>query len=158
MLKSDSLYPFNKIDDYINKDSFLLNDNLLFELEKSELLGRGGASYPTFKKVKSVLDEEAFPKYIICNADEGEPGNFKDKYLLENNPYIVIEGIILLAKLLEINEAYIYIREEYDLCKKRVEEALEETKKYQPNINIKLKFGAGSYLCGEEFALISSIE
>lgn len=142
--------------------------DLVREVKASGLRGRGGAGYPTGLKMEAVLSASDFPKYIICNADEGEPGNFKDKYLIENDPYQLLEGMIIAAYAMGVNKGYIYIRGEYNkpisIMKETIENALKRGylgknilgKNY--DFDIEIKSGAGSYVCGEEFALIESIE
>ncbi|MFO7637346.1 MAG: NADH-ubiquinone oxidoreductase-F iron-sulfur binding region domain-containing protein [Clostridia bacterium] len=142
--------------------------DLVREVKASGLRGRGGAGFPTGLKMEAVFNADDFPKYIICNADEGEPGNFKDKYLIENDPYQLLEGIIIAAYAMGVNKGYIYIRGEYNkpirIMKETIENAVEKGylgkdilgKNY--DFDIEIKSGAGSYVCGEEFALIESIE
>ncbi len=161
------------IDDYIDKGGYQIIDNLadknkldlIKRVEDVKLYGRGGASFLTYLKMRDVYEENG-EKYLICNADEGEPGNFKDKYLLENNPHQLIEGMIIAAMIVGVEIGYIYIREEYQKAKDILEIALasaREKKYLGENIwgfkfDIVLFSGAGSYLCGEETALISSLE
>jgi len=139
--------------------------DLIKKVADVQLYGRGGANFPTYLKMQDVY-EGSNPKYLICNADEGEPGNFKDKYLLENNPHQLIEGMIIAAFIVGAEVGYIYIREEYQKAKEILEKAISEArdKNYLGaniwgfNFDIILFSGAGSYLCGEETALISSLE
>jgi NADH:ubiquinone oxidoreductase subunit F (NADH-binding) len=143
-------------------------EELVEEVKKSGLRGRGGAGFPTGIKMESVLKTNEYPKYIVCNADEGEPGNFKDKYLLENDPHQLLEGIIIAAYAMGTGKGYIYIRGEYAESIKIITRAIEkaEGKGYiGKNImgsgfdfELEIKSGAGAYICGEEFALIESIE
>ena len=138
------------------------------EIKKSKLRGRGGAGFPTGIKMESILKSDVSPKYLVCNADEGEPGNFKDKYLLEKDPHQLLEGIIISAYATGVEKGYIYIRGEYDksieLFKKAIEDAKangfigQNIKDSGFNFDIEIKSGAGAYICGEEFALIESIE
>ena len=138
------------------------------EIKKSNLRGRGGAGFPMGIKMESVLKSDVYPKYLVCNADEGEPGNFKDKYLLENDPHQLLEGIIISAYATGVEKGYIYIRGEYDksieLFNKAIEDAKangligQNIKDSGFNFDIEVKSGAGAYICGEEFALIESIE
>ena len=163
------------INDYINMDGYkainkALNNNanfLIEEIKTSGLIGKGGANFPTGIKVETVAKQEGI-KYLICNADEGEPGNFKDKYLIEHDPHSLIEGMIILSYIIGCDKAYIYVREEYDKSRNTLIEAIKQAKEngFLGNnilntgfsLEIEIHSGAGSYLCGEECALISSIE
>ncbi len=141
---------------------------VIAEVKKSGLKGRGGAGFPTGVKWDFAIKEDADKKYMICNADEGEPGTFKDRYLLEKRPVKVLEGIMIGAYAIGADEGFIYIRGEYDraikIFKKVVEEA-EEEKLLGKNVldsDFNFKFhvvrGAGAYVCGDETSLINSIE
>ncbi len=132
---------------------------LIERVKEIKLYGRGGANFPTWMKMNDVFKQEGL-KYLICNADEGEPGNFKDKFLLENNPHQLIEGMIIAAHIVGASVAYVYIREEYDLAKKKLLKAINEAKirGFLDDLKLIVFSGAGSYLCGEESALISSLE
>lgn len=144
----------------IEKNSIENKDKLIEEIKISGLTGRGGAYFPTYLKIADVIKSSG-EKYLICNADEGEPGNFKDKYLIEHDPHMIIEGMIILANIINAKKAYIYIREEYDKARQILNKALKEAKANNlitDNFDIEIFSGAGSYLCGEEFALIASIE
>uniref|UniRef100_UPI0035618AC4 NADH-ubiquinone oxidoreductase-F iron-sulfur binding region domain-containing protein n=1 Tax=Lutibacter sp. TaxID=1925666 RepID=UPI0035618AC4 len=138
-------------------------------ITKSELSGRGGAFFPTAKKWLACKESESVKKYIICNADEGEPGTFKDKSVIENMPGLLIEGMIIAAYITGAKEGFIYLRAEYKFLQKKLENTLEYF--YQNaflgknicgiknfDFNIKIQLGAGSYVCGEEKALIESLE
>ncbi len=138
-------------------------------ITKSELSGRGGAFFPTAKKWLACKESKSVKKYIICNADEGEPGTFKDKSVIENMPGLLIEGMIIAAYITGAKEGFIYLRAEYKFLQKKLENTLEDF--YQNtflgknicgiknfDFNIKIQLGAGSYVCGEEKALIESLE
>ena len=143
-------------------------DAVLNEIKNSGLRGRGGAGFPTGVKWELVKKEKSESKYLICNGDEGDPGAFMDRMLLESYPYRVIEGIIITAYATGIHEGYFYIRAEYPLAVKRIRKALEvcyENNYLGDNIlgsgfNLSLQIyeGAGAFVCGEETALIASIE
>jgi NADH:ubiquinone oxidoreductase subunit F (NADH-binding) len=143
-------------------------DDLIEEIRLSGLKGRGGAGFPSYSKLDAVRKIEADTKYLVCNADEGEPGNFKDKYLLENDPHQLLEGMMIEAYLAGCTTGYIYIRGEYDLARTRIKRAVVQARErgYLGDkilgtdfcFDIQVKTGAGSYICGEEFALIESIE
>lgn len=143
-------------------------EEIVAEIKESGLKGRGGAGFPTGVKWDFALQETGEPKYMICNADEGEPGTFKDRYLLEYQPYKVLEGIIIAAYATGATDGYIYIRGEYaepiDIFADVIEKAREEDI-LGDNIlgtdfsfDLKLVKGAGAYVCGDETSLINSIE
>lgn len=164
------------IEDYIKADGYkalkkaLATDTirLMEEIHKSRLRGRGGAGFPVATKVIALAKETNDDKYVICNADEGEPGNFKDRYLMENDPHQIIEGMIIIAFQARATKGYIYIRGEYNHSHNTMQWAIDEAKKHNYlgnnilnsgfNFDIEIRSGAGSYVCGEEFALIESIE
>ncbi len=137
-------------------------------IEKSGLRGRGGGGFPTGKKWKFAAAEKAQQKYLICNADEGDPGAFMDRAVIEGDPHKLIEGMAIAAYGIGASKAYIYIRAEYPLAIKRLEIALKQATEYGLlgkdifgtgfNFEIKVKMGAGAFVCGEETALIHSIE
>jgi len=141
---------------------------VLDEVKKSGLRGRGGAGFPTGVKWQFCHDAPGDIKYVICNADEGDPGAFMDRALLEGDPHAVLEGILIGAYAIGATEGYIYIRAEYPLAIHRLRIALEQMKKcglLGKNImnsgfefHIKIKEGAGAFVCGEETALMASIE
>lgn len=128
-------------------------------LDDKGLLGRGGASFPTGKKWKIAKDTSADEKYVICNADEGEPGTFKDKYIIENIPENLIEGILIACSVVQAKRAFIYLRGEYEYLagglKKKIDEIVSASKS---DVNIEIVLGQGAYICGEETAIIKSIE
>jgi NADH:ubiquinone oxidoreductase subunit F (NADH-binding) len=135
---------------------------------KSGLRGLGGAGYPTASKWKLCLNAKNSPKYLVCNADEGDPGAYMDRSLLESDPHIVLEGMLIGAYAVNCNRGFIYIRAEYPLAIKRVKVALEQMRQFNflgKNIlgsdfsfDIEIREGAGAFVCGEETALIASIE
>lgn len=143
-------------------------NEVVMALEDSNLRGRGGAAFPTGLKWKFVAMEESDVKYVICNADEGEPGTFKDKILLNGSPMQIIEGMIIAAYAAKASKGYIYIRGEYPKTRKILIEAvgiLRDEGYLGDNIlgqdfcfDIDIRSGAGAYVCGEETALIESIE
>ncbi|MFW5988334.1 MAG: complex I 51 kDa subunit family protein [bacterium] len=138
------------------------------EIKESKLKGRGGAGFPTGLKWELALKEDSEQKYMICNGDEGEPGTFKDRYLMENNPLKVLEGIIIAAYTIGAEQGYIYIRGEYTKSIKVFEKLIKESREkgilgeniFNSNFNFDLKLvkGAGAYVCGDETSLINSIE
>jgi len=137
-------------------------------VEKSGLRGRGGGGFLTGKKWKFALNTPANQKYLICNADEGDPGAFMDRAVIEGDPHRLIEGMAIAAYGIGASKSYVYIRAEYPLAIKRLKIALQQAKEYgllgenifgsRVNIEIKVKTGAGAFVCGEETALINSIE
>lgn len=144
------------------------SDEIIEEVKASSLRGRGGAGFPTGMKWSFVPRDSPKPKYIICNADESEPGTFKDRYLLERDPHALIEGILIAAFALGAETSYIYYRGEYNYLIGVMEKAIEEAKSANligENIlgsdfkcNLYTHTGAGAYICGEETALLSSLE
>lgn len=143
-------------------------DEVCAIIEKSGLRGRGGAGFPTGKKWRFALNEQSKQKYLICNADEGDPGAFMDRAVIEGDPYRLLEGMTIAAYAIGASKAYVYIRAEYPLAIERLKIALEKTKFLGLlgenildsgfNLEIVIKKGAGAFVCGEETALIHSIE
>lgn len=134
-------------------------EQLLEELEKSGLRGLGGAGFPTFRKWQAVRAEPG-PRYAVINADEGEPGTFKDRYYLEREPHSFLEGALVSAWAVEADALYIYLRDEYPGLMAVLREAIGELEAaglVEPGFVI-LRRGAGAYICGEESALIESLE
>jgi len=128
-------------------------------LNKKRIVGRGGASFPVSDKWKYAIDTSSDKKYVICNADEGEPGTFKDKFILIKNPETLIEGIIIAAETIGADESFIYLRGEYEELKKNLETKIKKIqKKSKTKVSIQIIIGAGAYICGEETAIIKSIE
>ncbi|MCL1826664.1 MAG: NADH-quinone oxidoreductase subunit NuoF [Candidatus Cloacimonetes bacterium] len=139
-------------------------------VKKSGLRGRGGAGFPTGNKWAFVKGAEHTPKYVICNADEGDPGAFMDRSLLEGDPHRVIEGMMIAAYATGASRGFFYIRAEYPLAIKRILKAIEDCKKNDLlgegtkilgsnfEFDIEVRTGAGAFVCGEETALISSVE
>ena len=137
----------------------------------AKLRGRGGAGFPTGLKNKFAYDacfEESCQKYIVCNADEGEPGTFKDRIIMEQDPHLLLEGIIIAAYIIRANKGYIYVRGEYTDSIKKLRSAIDQAKSNGFigdnilnsgfNFDLEIKLGAGSYLCGEELTLLESLE
>ena len=138
------------------------------EVKKSGLRGRGGAGFPAGMKWSFIAKPEGVPRHLVCNADESEPGTFKDRYLMEFIPHLLIEGLIVSSFALGSNDTYIYIRGEYAWIVDILEQAINEAKNNGFlgnnilgtgfNCNIHVQRGAGAYICGEETALIESLE
>ena len=143
-------------------------DEILEEVKTSGLRGRGGAGFPTGLKWSFLAKPEGVPRHLLCNADESEPGTFKDRYLMEKIPHLLIEGMIASSYALGANSSYIYIRGEYMFVMKIVEKAIAEAyangwlgKNIQGSgydLDLTITCGAGAYICGEETALIESLE
>ncbi len=168
----------SSIDDYINSGGYKAARKaiscdpveIIDEMVKSSLRGRGGAGFSTGlkKKFTSEACMRCEQKYLVCNADEGEPGTFKDRIIMENDPHRLIEGMIIAAYAIGASKAYIYIRGEYyksiDMLQKAINDAGERGFLGKNIFNsifstdIEIKLGAGSYLCGEELTLLESLE
>ncbi len=164
------------IDDYIYSQGYLALEQVLsltpeqviVEIKNSGLSGRGGAGFPTWFKWEATREEKIPVKYVICNADEGDPGAFMDRSLLEGDPHTVLEGMTIAAYAIGAAEGIIYVRAEYPLAIKRLEIAIEQANNrgfLGTNIlgspfsfQIIIKQGAGAFVCGEETALIASLE
>jgi [NiFe] hydrogenase diaphorase moiety large subunit len=153
----------------LSKLSQLQPDGVIEEIKKSELAGRGGAYYPTWKKWEAAKQQPATPKYVICNADEGEPGTFKDRVLMNSQAKSMIEGMIICGYTIGASHGIIYLRGEYWWLKNKLDNAIKEYEqtgllgKNCGKINgfdfdIRVQMGAGSYVCGEETALLESLE
>jgi len=165
------------IDDYIKYDGYKAVKKALQNYSQLEVIdivyesgirGRGGGGFPTGVKWKFSYEAHGDSKYIICNADEGDPGAFMDRSILEGNPHSVLEGMMIAGYAIGAQEAYIYIRAEYPLALKRLKTAISDCEKKgylgenifgsDVSFTIKIKEGAGAFVCGEETALIASIE
>ena len=145
-------------------------DRVIQEVIDAKLLGRGGAAFPTGKKWEAVAQQwdSSHPHYVICNADESEPGTFKDRILMEGDPFAILEGMTIAAFATGAEKGYIYIRGEYPVALERLQSAIREAKAQHflgDNIwgrgfsfDIGIRRGAGAYICGEETALFNSIE
>jgi NADH-quinone oxidoreductase subunit F len=143
-------------------------EGVINELLDSMLLGRGGAAFPTGRKWAAVARQPRRPHFLICNADESEPGTFKDRVLLEGDPFSVIESMTIAAYATGCERGYIYLRGEYPLAERRLEHAMEQARERRllgddifrqgQRFEIELRKGAGAYICGEETAIFASIE
>ena len=144
------------------------SEDIISELKKSKLVGRGGAAFPTGLKWEFAKESKESPKYVVCNADEGEPGIFKDRLILENDPHLLLEGMIICALAIKAETGFIYIRGEYFKAHEVLKKAIKEAEKEKllgknilgSNISFKINLyrGAGAYVCGEETALLDSLE
>ena len=143
-------------------------DEVINEVKTAGIRGRGGAGFPTGLKWSFIPKQSAMPKYVCCNADEGEPGTFKDRVIIENDPHLLLEGMVIAGYAIGAKVSYIYIRGEFAFGAKRLEDAIDEAYAkgfLGKNIlgkgfdyDIYVHRGAGAYICGEETALIDSIE
>lgn len=176
-LKNCGVIDPENIDEYIAFDGFkalekvlttMTRDEVIEEISKSGLRGRGGAGFPTGKKWSFVKAEPDGQKYVICNADEGDPGAFMDRSILEGDPNSVIEAMAIAGYAIGADKGYIYVRAEYPIAVKRLQIAIDQERKYgilgkkifgtDFNFDVEIRLGAGAFVCGEETALIESIE
>jgi len=165
-----------KIDEYVKQGGYkavrkalqeMKPEGILEEVKKANLRGRGGAGFPAGVKWGFVPQVDK-PKYLCVNADEGEPGTFKDRYIMSHNPHMLLEGIIITSYCVGIHSAYIYIRGEYEAVAQRLEEAISEAYdkgflgknilNSEFDLDVIVHRGAGAYICGEETALLESLE
>ncbi|OSS41629.1 NAD-dependent formate dehydrogenase beta subunit [Desulfurella amilsii] len=161
------------IEDYIRLGGFLALKNSLSQspqsiidkIKKADIRGRGGAFFPAYIKWQTVLNESSDTKYVICNADEGDSGSFADRLIIENDPFSLIEAMIIAGIAVGAKEGIIYLRSEYTNAKNILQKAIDVA--YKKNylgknesycFDLKLAIGAGAYVCGEETALIESLE
>ena len=177
LLKDSGLIDPYKIEDYIAVGGFralekalteMTPEQIIAEIKRSGLRGRGGGGFPTGVKWELCRTAPGDPKYIICNADEGNPGCFQDRGVIESNPHSLLEGMIIGAYAIGANEGFIYIRHEYPLVVKIIRQAILQARENNLlgenilgsgfNFDIEIQLGAGAYVCGEETALIASIE
>ncbi|MEK9906507.1 MAG: NADH-ubiquinone oxidoreductase-F iron-sulfur binding region domain-containing protein, partial [Gammaproteobacteria bacterium] len=139
-------------------DQKISKDDAVNILESSELKGLGGAGFPAGRKWRILRDQQA-PRLLAVNIDEGEPGTFKDRYYLESDPHRFFEGMLIASKVVGIDKIYIYLRDEYPAVKIIMEKELDKIKaKFDGIPEIEMRRGAGAYICGEESAMIESIE
>lgn len=144
-------------------------EDVIEQIKKSGLRGRGGAGFPTWFKWNAALGSKATPKYLVCNADEGDPGAFMDRAVIEGDPHGLIEGMMIGARAMGAEEGIVYVRAEYPLAIKRLTLAIEQAREKGfigkdifglkgVNFEMRIKAGAGAFVCGEETALIASLE
>jgi NADH-quinone oxidoreductase subunit F len=167
----------NSMEDYLKRGGYealaralskMSPEKVIDEVEKAGLRGRGGAGFPTGTKWRFCRQSPGEVKYLICNADEGDPGAFMDRTLLEGNPHLVLEGMIIGGYAMGAKEGYVYVRAEYPTAIRHLENALAQCRELGLlgedilgsgfDFNISLKVGAGAFVCGEETALMRSIE
>ena len=166
-----------KIDDYIANDGYAALGKVLTEMTPEQVIqtmldsglrGRGGAGFPTGLKWKFAAGNQADQKYVCCNADEGDPGAFMDRSVLEGDPHVVLEAMAIAGYAIGASQGYIYVRAEYPIAVKRLQIAIDQAHEYGLlgedifgtgfNFDIQLRLGAGAFVCGEETALMTSIE
>ncbi|NMC78257.1 MAG: NADH-quinone oxidoreductase subunit NuoF [Chloroflexi bacterium] len=176
VLQRAGLIDPTSIEDYILHDGYqalgkalsMSPTEVIAEIEKAGLRGRGGAGFPTGMKWRFVAKAEGDPKYVICNADESEPGTFKDRLILEGDPHSILESMTIAAYAVGAREGYIYVRGEYNLAQERLSMAIGQAEEMgflgehifgtDFSFHLHIHSGAGAYICGEETALIESIE
>ncbi len=165
------------IDEYIAFDGYRALERVLREMDPEEVIeiiknsglrGRGGAGFPTGKKWELTKSYESDQKYVVCNADEGDPGAFMDRSILEGDPHSVLEAMMIAGFAIGANKGYIYVRAEYPIAVKRLQKAIDQAKEYgilgkeifgtNFDFDIEIRLGAGAFVCGEETALLESIE
>ena len=144
----------------LQKARAMTSDQVIAEVEAAGLIGRGGAAFPTGLKWKFTRAAEGAPKYVVCNADESEPGTFKDRVLMEHRPHLLLEGIALTAYAVGTDHAIIFIRGEYPKATQILQDAIAEAAAagLLGALTIEVRRGAGAYICGEETALFEAIE
>ncbi len=177
VLKQCGMVDPNDISEYIALDGYSAARKSILEMTDKEvcdeilasgLRGRGGGGFPTGRKWDLTRIQKSEEKYVICNGDEGDPGAFMDRSVMEGNPHSVIEGMMIAAKAIGANKGYVYVRLEYPLAVKRIKKAVEDAEKlgilgkniFGSNFSFTMEImeGAGAFVCGEETALMSSIE
>lgn len=165
------------IDEYIARDGYLALEKVLFEMSAEQVLaelktaglrGRGGAGFPTWMKWDLTRKATGERKYVVCNADEGDPGAYMDRSTIEGDPHSIIEAMTICGKTIGANNGYVYIRAEYPLAIERLKTAIKQSKEYGllgKNIlgsgfdfDLEIRLGAGAFVCGEETALLQSME
>ncbi len=176
-LKNKGLIDPEKIEEYIARDGYqaaakalssMTPEQIIAEIKASGLRGRGGAGFPTGLKWELCSRVPGPLKYILCNGDEGDPGAFMDRSVMEADPHVVLEGMIIGAKAIGASKGYIYVRAEYPLAVQRLQKAIDDARAYGLlgedilgtgfNLDIEIYQGAGAFVCGEETALMRSLE
>ena len=176
-LKNCGVVNPEEIDEYIAFDGYKALEKVLKEMTQDEVIdvikdsglrGRGGAGFPTGKKWELTKASEGDQKYVVCNADEGDPGAFMDRSILEGDPHSVLEAMAIAGYAIGANKGYIYVRAEYPIAVQRLKIAIEQARDYgllgenifdtDFSFDIEIRLGAGAFVCGEETALLESIE
>ncbi len=177
VLRNKGIIDPEKIDDYLARDGYIAMekvltsmspDEVIEEVKNSGLRGRGGAGFPTGVKWKIASQQKKTPKYLIANCDEGDPGAYMDRSLIESDPHAVVEGMFIAGYAIGSSEAFIYIRTEYQLALERMKTAIAQAREYGLlgkdilgfgfDFDIEIRGGSGAFVCGEETSLIHSIE
>jgi bidirectional [NiFe] hydrogenase diaphorase subunit len=177
VLENSGVIDPDRIEDYVAANGYtalikvlteMTGREVIEEVTKSGLRGRGGAGYPTGLKWSTVAKSVGTQKYVICNADEGDPGAFMDRSILEGDPHRVLEGMAIAGYAIGAQQGYIYVRGEYGLAIQRLQTAIKQAEREHLlgtrileqgfQFRIDLRIGAGAFVCGEETALIASIE
>jgi len=176
-LRNRGMIDPEQIDEYIARDGYtalakaltrMKPAQIIEEIKASGLRGRGGAGFPTGRKWELARASKGRTKYIVCNADEGDPGAFMDRSIIESDPHSVLEGMIIGARAIGASHGYVYIRNEYPLARERLVKAIQQAREYGLlgedifgtgfNFDISIHRGAGAFVCGEETSLIASLE
>lgn len=162
--------------DYLERDGYaalrkaltMTPDEIITEMEKSGLRGRGGAGFPTGRKWRTAAGYDVFPKYVVCNGDEGDPGAFMDRSILEGDPHSVLEGMAICALSIGASEGFLYIRDEYDMAVHAINAAIRQAEDAGylgddvllsgKSLHLSVVRGGGAFVCGESTALMASIE
>ncbi|NDJ76825.1 MAG: NADH-quinone oxidoreductase subunit L [Chloroflexi bacterium] len=177
VLENSGVVDPESIEDYLTRQGYealmialteMSSAEVIDEVVRSGLRGRGGGGYPTGLKWQTVAKAMGDTKYVICNGDEGDPGAFMDRSVLESDPHRIVEGMVIAAYAVGAQKGYIYVRAEYPLAIERLKLALRQARRHGVlgdnilgtgfNFNIEIRLGAGAYVCGEETALMASIE
>ena len=176
-LRNCGAMEYNSLDAYISRDGYLAaartlteknSTDIIDEVKKSGLKGRGGAGFPTGVKWEAGFRAESDRKFLVCNADEGDPGAFMDRSIIEGDPHTLIEGMIIGGYAIGANMGYVYVRAEYPIAVERLTAAIKEARERgllgcklfgsDFTFDLEIRIGAGAFVCGEETALMSSIE
>lgn len=177
VLENSGVIDPDRLEDYVAADGYtglikalteMTPREVIDQITKSGLRGRGGAGYPTGLKWSTVSKAVGTQKYVICNADEGDPGAFMDRSVLESDPHRVLEGMLIAAHAVGASEGYLYVRAEYPLAIKRLRNAIRQAERVgllgsnicgtRFSFRVDVRLGAGAFVCGEETALIASVE
>lgn len=177
VLNNCGVLDYSSIDGYISREGYIgfakailemTPKKVVNELKESGLRGRGGGGFPTGLKLELALKEKNDMKYLVCNADEGDPGAFMDRALLEGDPHAVLEGMLLAGYGIGASKGFIYVRAEYPLAIERIEHSIKQAREYgllgknimgtDFSFDIEIRIGAGAFVCGEETSLMHSIE
>ncbi|HLC17317.1 MAG TPA: NADH-quinone oxidoreductase subunit NuoF [Thermodesulfovibrionia bacterium] len=177
VLRNKGLIDPDSIDDYIARDGYqaaaraltqMTQEEIIAEVKASGLRGRGGAGFPTGVKWESCVKAGGEKRFIVCNGDEGDPGAYMDRAIMESDPHAVLEGMLIGARAIDAKEGYIYVRAEYPLAVQRLQNAIRQAREYGllgkdilesgVDFDIEIYKGAGAFVCGESSALMYSIE